>query len=577
MRLLLFALQFPLLDLALRGFQPYGEQPIAILVALGSMAFWASFPLIFKHRVARILTALFATIVLAGSIAFFTRYHIPFDGQAIPSLLRYWRDIVAALQPLLPVIVGGFTLLMGIQTMLLLNEETHPRLGIFSLAFGLSCFLFHGPSTLDQHLLAAPFEVHSPPQTAAVPAFHLPEIQTHRLPSVLLIVGESLRHDSYCSTPTIDCPTAPRINALFPARIGFEQARSVASFTVISMAAISTGSPQAISRQKLLSLPTLFELAHSARGPHGEHLTTAYWAGHAHPMFERESVRDGIDNYQTLEDLTGGPYWYEDVDEKLLSYFSKHFLDLPRPFFLVLQLAGTHAPYAVDQENAPFQPWTHEASWSTLDGLWNAYKNSIHKQDRLLADALEPLLHSGMLDDTVVLFTSDHGEEFGEHKQIHHGQDVLDTQTHIPFWIQPGRQTLSPKEIDSLLAHRNRFITHLDIFPTILDLWGIYRQFSLEWVTTKLPGRSLLRPLQPMSHPIPLANCTEAFPCPFRNAGVLLEDRKIEAQAWDPGWNCWQLGGAVEQPLPDEDLGCEELRAASRVWFPELPNRRPNL
>lgn len=56
----------------------------------------------------------------------------------------------------------------------------------------------------------------------------------------------------------------------------------------------------------------------------------------------------------------------------------------------------------------------------------------------------------GVLDDTVVIITSDHGEAFGEHGLYLHDASVYDTHLHVPLWIHwPG---VKPRRVDDVVS-----------------------------------------------------------------------------------------------------------------------------
>jgi arylsulfatase A-like enzyme len=76
----------------------------------------------------------------------------------------------------------------------------------------------------------------------------------------------------------------------------------------------------------------------------------------------------------------------------------------------------------------------------------------------------------------MIIVTSDHGEEFGEHGMTRHGFEVWDTLVHVPLMIlHPAGK---PRRIDALRSA-------IDLAPTILDAFGIAAPSSFE-------GKSLL-------------------------------------------------------------------------------------
>jgi len=94
------------------------------------------------------------------------------------------------------------------------------------------------------------------------------------------------------------------------------------------------------------------------------------------------------------------------------------------------------------------------------------YKASVHYVDGLVEDVLSDLQQRGLLNETVVVITADHGEEFGEGdaKLEKHGSGYTRNQLVTPMIIHwPGR---SP----AVYRHRT---SHYDVVPTLMqDLLG---------------------------------------------------------------------------------------------------------
>lgn len=92
--------------------------------------------------------------------------------------------------------------------------------------------------------------------------------------------------------------------------------------------------------------------------------------------------------------------------------------------------------------------------------------------DDCVGEVLDSLDQTGLTEDTVILFTSDHGELLGDHGLLHKGPPPYRQLREIPLLIKgPG---LSPgKTIDTLTSH-------LDVMPTLLDLAGIANEQQLD-------------------------------------------------------------------------------------------------
>jgi membrane-anchored protein YejM (alkaline phosphatase superfamily) len=96
-----------------------------------------------------------------------------------------------------------------------------------------------------------------------------------------------------------------------------------------------------------------------------------------------------------------------------------------------------------------------------------AYRSAVHYVDGIVGEVLADLERRGLLDETVVLITADHGEEFGESsaKLERHGSGYTRHQLVTPMILAwPGRA--------GGVAHDHR-TSHYDIVPTLLqDLLG---------------------------------------------------------------------------------------------------------
>lgn len=122
------------------------------------------------------------------------------------------------------------------------------------------------------------------------------------------------------------------------------------------------------------------------------------------------------------------------------------------------------------------------ASGGRLEGdelryLQDLYDAGVATFDRKLGRLFDGLEERGVLDDTIVILTSDHGEEFFEHGQALHGQH-FDECLHIPLFVRmPGKRFDEPT---------SELAGVVDLMPTILDLAGL-----LGDAPDQLQGRSL--------------------------------------------------------------------------------------
>jgi hypothetical protein len=188
-----------------------------------------------------------------------------------------------------------------------------------------------------------------------------------------------------------------------------------------------------------------------------------------HPEFDLTvfaAVRDRL----TLR-LPGGSAWERDREmTKRFGEFVSAAGD--QPFFSFLFYDSTHE-YGYDPAIAPFQPVV-QGSWFAAPPesrdpvpIRNRYANSTHYADLLIGQALERLKASGHFDDTVVVITGDHGEEFNDSGLSywgHAGGGMTRWQLQTPFVVHwPGRKPQA-------FQHRT---SHVDLVPTLMrDVLG---------------------------------------------------------------------------------------------------------
>ncbi len=122
------------------------------------------------------------------------------------------------------------------------------------------------------------------------------------------------------------------------------------------------------------------------------------------------------------------------------------------PFFLWVHLFDPHAPYdppASDAEAAP-----------------TPYDGEIASVDRQIGRFVEALRQKDALDDTILVFTSDHGESLGEHGEATHAVFIYEATVHVPLIVRYPRKLPA----GNIYPGPARLV---DIMPTILGLLGV--------------------------------------------------------------------------------------------------------
>lgn len=583
----LFALQFVLLDAVLRGPRTYFAQPRVVVSLIESAVLWGVVLLVATTRRRRIVAATVAATLLVFQAFVYRFYRAPFDVQVAATTIHAWRDVEPVLVKALPSFLGATAVVVAIEYVLLVTakrERLSLRL-VPALAFaGLlgPPLRMATPDVRAVHALRAFAQKKEPVVAGAVA---LPPLHSDRpaVPNVLFVLSESIRASDYVPE------TTPELRNLPGKRFDLRQMRSVASYTAVSLSALVTGRSQEGPREDILRSPSLFDIGRAARDGKGgaQRPFVGYFSAQLRDIFETKDVWAAADKMTALEDLVGKNLEEADqpteelpLDRMIVDEMNKTLAATAgaqgAAAMVVLHFGGTHAPYYCDPKNAPFQPVVHYASWRDMAMLHNAYKNAIHHQDRALAVGVRAFAERSKAEGRpwIVVFTSDHGDAFAEHGAIHHGQNLYDEQVHVPGWILVGEGTLTAAQERALAEHEKKFVTHLDVLPTVLDAMGLWDNSAVAPHRAKMAGRSLLRPYEPRG-PIPVTNCTTMFPCPLNTWGVYDDDHKLVAHIWDGAWECL-IAGDEEKVAPGGDAICPRLAEVSRKHFPLLPNGTPN-
>ena len=152
---------------------------------------------------------------------------------------------------------------------------------------------------------------------------------------------------------------------------------------------------------------------------------------------------------------------------------------VPEPYASMFAPEDAPAPIPAGQALAPFVEVARRtpAAWFQpgLDGsvadlrpedfmrIRAIYYGMIAEVDAQLGRLFSSLKARGDWDDTLVIFTSDHGEMLGDHGLLGKGGPFVESQ-HIPLMIK-GTEGLAGRELG--------FTSAADVFPTLVDLWGV--------------------------------------------------------------------------------------------------------
>jgi membrane-anchored protein YejM (alkaline phosphatase superfamily) len=146
--------------------------------------------------------------------------------------------------------------------------------------------------------------------------------------------------------------------------------------------------------------------------------------------------------------------------------------DPTRPFMSFFFFEATHARYTFPDAAAINKPYLEDINYASMsreslapkiDQLFNRYTNAARGVDMQLGRIFDELEKQGLLDNTIVIVTGDHGEEFMEKGAWGHNSSFVEEQIHTPMvmWV-PGQEHRVISDTSS----------HLDIGTTLLQLLG---------------------------------------------------------------------------------------------------------
>ena len=139
-----------------------------------------------------------------------------------------------------------------------------------------------------------------------------------------------------------------------------------------------------------------------------------------------------------------------------------------KPFFGFLFYDAPHSFVLPDDRPLVFEPSAAEINYFELSNdtdktaLVNRYWNSLHYVDSLIGEALSSLQQRALLENTIIVITGDHGQEFNDNGRNYwgHNSNFSRFQTGVPFLFY------SPTIEPAVVTHRT---THFDVVPTLLS------------------------------------------------------------------------------------------------------------
>jgi len=391
--------------------------------------------------------------------------------------------------------------------------------------------------------------------------------------NVVLLLQEAQRADVTCIAFEPDCILPTQFsNPLAPERLPFFQARAAASSTAIAVAVLWSGIDPTETRERMHSAPLVWEYARAAG------YDTAYWTSQ-NVMFgnSRLFVQDlpltafatGSEIDPDSDVLTGAD------DELLVDRVIADWPKLSEPFFAVVHFSNIHRPRVIDPGDLPFQP-THLADKGGGEKGRNFYMNAVYRSDRAVARLLRHIRSTESGRHSVVVFTSDHGEAYGEHKnENNHSSTVYDEEIRIPFYIDAPEGLLSESEVRGFRENAEALVSQYDQSATLLSLLGVWDDAAFAPFRSHMLGTPVDR--RAVERAVPLTNVSWVWEYHRPNWGMMQGSLKVLAQIEDPSYLCFDVMRDPLEKRPLHTPACAALIERANLRYGMLPKDLPRL
>lgn len=309
-------------------------------------------------------------------------------------------------------------------------------------------------------------------------------------PNIVVYVIDALRAENL-GAYGYGRPVSPRIDALASEGVLFENAQAQSSWTKAAVASIFTGllpwrHGAAGDAARLASeAPNLTESLKAL----GYRTGGASSNGYVGPVYGFDR---GFDRFAMTDRRFGRS---QAVHDLALEWLDE--LEGDEPFFLYVHTIDPHAPYVPPKDlRERFAPRVEDpaagsvervrrlikgdepATEETIADLVALYDAEIAANDRELGRFLDELRRRDRYEETLIVLTADHGEEFYEHGGWTHRQSLYSEVLDVPLIVKmPGARYAG--------ARVETPAQHADLLPTILELLG-------EPVPEGVDGESLL-------------------------------------------------------------------------------------
>jgi arylsulfatase A-like enzyme len=315
-------------------------------------------------------------------------------------------------------------------------------------------------------------------------------------PNVLIISVDTLRLDRlscYGGEPG----TSPRVDQLAAEGVRFASVQAVRGLTWPSLTTLHTGlhprthqvrANGAQLDEAIITLPQMFADAGYDTGGFLSNMCDAPNRGLGTffcSWWEKSGPPTGKVRRQWASHEQ--PQWDAAITREALAFMTE---ERDRPFYAWVHYIDPHKPFDVvpeyirDEYDGSFSADDESLAELTLTGttmsehqrrqLMAIYDSQVTATDAHIGTLLDALEEAGLADNTLVVFTADHGEELGDHNAyFYHLSSVYQQVLAIPFILRWPAGLEGGRTIDATIAA-------VDLAPTILSLTGLPQAPEME-------------------------------------------------------------------------------------------------
>ncbi len=312
-------------------------------------------------------------------------------------------------------------------------------------------------------------------------------------PNIILIVIDTLRPD-HLSCYGHNRKTSPNIDSIAQKGVTFLNHFSTSSITMTSTASIFTGLlpykhmaafPHPIKPRALTISELLKTIGYTTVGFIGNvQVSKEFGFGRGFDTYYEEEVTDKVNNVKDAKIVLTIPYLDRNIADKSMSWLREN---QDKNFFMYIHFLGGHHPYKsyqpfkdyfidgdkyenqIDFFNLLDEKYTDSlfSKFPDLLEIFNAiYDNKIRQIDSYIGEIYNTLKEVELLNNTLLIITSDHGEEFYEHGSFYHGATLFEEVIKVPLVISYPK-LLKMNYYEPIMSQST------DILPSILELLNI--------------------------------------------------------------------------------------------------------